>query len=311
MAQANITTAEHSNAEDFPRSMPTPFLTKTYQLVDDPATNDIISWNDCGSAFVVWRPPEFARDLLPNYFKHNNFSSFVRQLNTYGFKKIVPDRWEFSNDFFKKGERHLLIDIHRRKTVQPVLTSALPSKRSISPSNSADEQAASSSSSAPLSSPRERTPLAPPDETERLKRENMLLASEVSCLRGLCTDLLLYIQKHARDPAQDLDYIARLFHSNSRLSDQKQLLLNKRTFPEQAASNEVLELKLESHDAAHLQKEPPCGKFLTICEASIEGSRRDPPKLFGVPLPLCRRRMFSAEEEQQRTQKEGPHKQVN
>lgn len=68
---------------DSHKSVPAPFLTKTYQLVDDPSTDHIVSWGEDDSTFVVWRPPEFARDLLPNYFKHNNFSSFVRQLNTY------------------------------------------------------------------------------------------------------------------------------------------------------------------------------------------------------------------------------------
>lgn len=72
-----------SGTGDSQRSIPTPFLTKTYQLVDDPAVDDLISWNEDGSTFIVWRPAEFARDLLPKYFKHNNFSSFVRQLNTY------------------------------------------------------------------------------------------------------------------------------------------------------------------------------------------------------------------------------------
>ncbi|CAJ2640972.1 unnamed protein product [Trifolium pratense] len=104
---------------DSHKSVPAPFLTKTYQLVDDPSTDHIVSWGEDDSTFVVWRPPEFARDLLPNYFKHNNFSSFVRQLNTYGFRKIVPDRWEFANEYFKKGEKHLLCEIHRRKTTQP------------------------------------------------------------------------------------------------------------------------------------------------------------------------------------------------
>lgn len=62
---------------------PPPFLTKTFDVVEDPTTSHIVSWNRDGVSFVVWDPNAFSRDLLPRYFKHNNFSSFVRQLNTY------------------------------------------------------------------------------------------------------------------------------------------------------------------------------------------------------------------------------------
>lgn len=32
-----------------------------------------------------------------------------------GFRKVDPDRWEFSNDCFVKGHKQMLHEIHRRK----------------------------------------------------------------------------------------------------------------------------------------------------------------------------------------------------
>ncbi|WVZ13186.1 hypothetical protein V8G54_017716 [Vigna mungo] len=204
------------------RSVPAPFLTKTYELVDDPETNEVISWSDTGNTFVVWKHAEFSKDLLPKCFKHNNFSSFVRQLNTYGFRKIVPDKWEFANEHFKRGHKELLCDIKRRKTV-PQLPALPPeagksSGGGNSPLNSGGGDDAGSTSTSSSSSGSKNTGLVETNttashelssENQKLKKDNETLSCELARARKQCDELVAYLKNRLMVGPDQIDRIMR------------------------------------------------------------------------------------------------------
>ena len=97
------------------------FLLKTYEIVSDPGYSDIVSWNKAGDAFVITKTNEFWEKILPVYFKHKNLSSFVRQLNMYGFHKTKYKNNEqcFTHKFFRRDNKKLLLEM-KRKTKEKV-----------------------------------------------------------------------------------------------------------------------------------------------------------------------------------------------
>ncbi|KAJ6912695.1 heat stress transcription factor B-3 [Populus alba x Populus x berolinensis] len=185
------------------KSTPPPFLLKTYMLVEDLATDDVISWNGEGTGFVVWQPAEFSRDLLPTLFKHSNFSSFVRQLNTYGFRKVATSRWEFCNDMFRKGERELLRQIRRRKAWTNKQQPIAPLIQATPQEFEEDQRSSSTLSSS------EYTSLV--DENNRLKKENGVLSTELTSMKRKCKELLDLVAKSAHLEKEEEDERPKLF----------------------------------------------------------------------------------------------------
>ncbi len=64
------------------------FVSKLYSMLEDPSISDLISWGSSGNVFSVAHPAEFSRLVLPNWFKHSNWQSFVRSSTCYGFHKV-------------------------------------------------------------------------------------------------------------------------------------------------------------------------------------------------------------------------------
>ncbi|XP_076800939.1 heat shock factor protein 1-like [Clavelina lepadiformis] len=115
----SITPAGYGN------TIPT-FLLKLLNLLQEPEFHDSVSWNKDGTSFIVHDQANFAKNVLPKYFKHNKFASFVRQLNMYGFRKVTTitqgsltahqEAIEFHHPCFLRDDQSSLLSIKRKVT---------------------------------------------------------------------------------------------------------------------------------------------------------------------------------------------------
>ncbi|ETW01877.1 hypothetical protein H310_06439 [Aphanomyces invadans] len=99
------------------------YLGKLYTMLSVcPPT--VASWTRSGAAFAIYDPESLEKVVIPQHFQPIKFESFVRQLNSYRFKKskiVNPDNTtflEFQHSSFVLGRPDLLESIKRRRRIR-------------------------------------------------------------------------------------------------------------------------------------------------------------------------------------------------
>ena len=68
------------------------FPRKLYILLDT-TPKEIVTWLSDGRSFRIIDEAVFCQNVLPKYFAHNKMASFQRQLNIYGFRRLIKVHW--------------------------------------------------------------------------------------------------------------------------------------------------------------------------------------------------------------------------
>ena len=94
------------------------FLFKLNDILNDNNYKNFIHWDTNGKRVIILDVFSLCNIVLPKYYKHNNYSSFVRQLNIYGFHKSkgvenCGDAYETIELYKKNGGKILMSGDHK------------------------------------------------------------------------------------------------------------------------------------------------------------------------------------------------------
>lgn len=98
------------------------FPTKLYDLLENAEAlgySDVVSWQPHGRSFSVKDKKRFIKEVSPQYFgSQNEFASFQRQLNVYGFLRMTrkgPDRSSYYHELFLRGRPDMVALMPRKR----------------------------------------------------------------------------------------------------------------------------------------------------------------------------------------------------
>lgn len=112
------------------------FLLKLFDILNDTTYNDIIHWNTEGNGMVIIDVEKFSNLILPKFYIHNKYTSFIRQLNIYGFHKSKNINIErdgegyYSTKFNKNSTKEQIMQIKRKNKINRFLLNYNNKKKS-------------------------------------------------------------------------------------------------------------------------------------------------------------------------------------
>lgn len=65
------------------------FPVKLHMILSNPEFQDIISWLPHGRSWRILQQKAFEERVIPLYFRHGRYSSFARQVNGWGFRRVT------------------------------------------------------------------------------------------------------------------------------------------------------------------------------------------------------------------------------
>ena len=180
------------------------FLSKLHVILSDNTYNEIIHWDNDGKRIIVKDVVNLCNIVLPKFYKHHNYSSFVRQLNMYGFHKskgILPNGQGYEHEKFNiNSTKEEILQMTRVNKKMKILVDYIKSNQKEDTTNDTDFLTTGNEDDVlkylyEKNEENVQNSLELKKEVEELRKENALLNEEIALFKSILNTHKMLLEK--------------------------------------------------------------------------------------------------------------------